>query len=85
MVSLNNLATIKALKNCGLLIYFKLSRMRQKIELLQFLVHEWDSIDHTFHIRDKMVPITIDAIYFLTALSRRGAPISLSRLARGGE
>jgi len=37
MVALNNLSTIEALKNCGLLKYFKLSKMRQQIELLQFL------------------------------------------------
>jgi len=76
---------VHALKNCGLLKYFKLSRMRQQIELLQFLVHAWDLTDQTFHIRDKMVPITIDDVYFLTGLLRWGAPISLSGLAHGGE
>ena len=55
MVALNNPGTFEALKNCGLLKYFKLSGMLQQIELLQFLVHAWDQ---TFHIRDNMVPIT---------------------------
>lgn len=66
IVSLNNMGIVESLKNCGFLKYFKFSRMRQQIELLQFLVHAWDSIDRTFHIRDMMVPITIDDIYFLT-------------------
>lgn len=59
--------------------------MRQQIEVLQFLVRSWDMIDQTFHIRDKMVPITIEDIYFLTGLSRRGVPISFSIFSRGGE
>lgn len=42
MVALNNLGTVEALKNCGLLKYFKLYEMRQQIELLQLLVHAWD-------------------------------------------
>lgn len=38
-----------------------------------------------FQIRVKSIPLTIVDIYFLTGLSRRGAPISLSGSARGGE
>ena len=38
-----------------------------------------------FQIRGKSIPLTIVDIYFLTGLSRRGAPISLSDSARGGE
>ena len=81
----NDPSTIEALKDCGLLKYFKLSGIRQQIEILQFLVRAWDPIDKTFHIRDKMVPITIEDIYFLTELSRRGAPLSPSRFSRGGQ
>lgn len=85
MVALNNSGTIVALKKYGLLKYFKLSGMRQQIELLQFLVHAWDLKDQNFHIRDKVVPTTIDDIYLLTLLSRRGAPISLAGFSYGGE
>ena len=76
---------VEALRNCGLLKYFRLPGMRQQTEILQFLVRSWDPIDQTFHIRDKVVSITIDDIYFLTGMSRRGAPISLLGFARGGE
>ena len=38
-----------------------------------------------FQIRGKSIPLTVVDIYFLTGLSRRGAPISLSGSARGGE
>ena len=38
MISLNDPSTIRALRDCGLLKYFRLSGMRQQIELLEFLV-----------------------------------------------
>ena len=62
MVSLNNPGIVQALKNCGFLKYFRLSGMRQKSKLLQFLVHAWDPTDQAFHIRDKVVPIIIDDV-----------------------
>ena len=37
MISLNNQGTVEALKNCGLLKYFRLSGMRQQIELCSSL------------------------------------------------
>ena len=74
MIALNNHGTVDALTNCGLLKYFRLSNMQQQIELLQYLVRSWDPTDQVFHINGKMIPFTIDDIYFLTGLSRRGAP-----------
>lgn len=62
MVALNNPGIVEALENCGLLKYFRLSEMRQQSKLLQFLVHAWDPMDQAFHIRDKVVPITIDDV-----------------------
>jgi len=76
---------VEALRNCRLLKYFQLSSMRQQIDILQFLVRSWDPTDQGFHIKDKVIPFTIDDIYFLTGLSRRGAPISLSGFSKGGE
>ena len=51
--------------------------MRQQSELLQFLVRALDPTDQAFHIRDKVVPLVIDDVYFLTGLSRRGALIQV--------
>ena len=85
MVALNDPCTLEALRDCGLLKYFRLSRMRQQLELFQFLVHSWDPAKHVSHIGDKVLPILIDDIYFLTGLLRRGAPISLADSTCGGE
>ena len=38
-----------------------------------------------FQIRGKSVPLTIEDIYFLTDLSRHGAPLSLSSFTGGGK
>ena len=85
MIALNDLGTVRALRECGLLNYFKLSGMRQQIELLVFLVRAWDPATEVFHIKNQRVPITVEDVYFLTGLSRRGLPISLSRSTVGGE
>ena len=85
MISLNDLVAVRSLREYGLLKYFRLSGMRQQMELLEFLVHSWDPTIQEFHFGDKMVPILVKDIYFLTGLSRRGQPISLSGSALGGE
>ena len=85
MVYLNDPDTVRALRDWGFLKYFRLSGMRQHMELLQFLIHSWDSTIHEFHIGDKVLPILVDDIYFLIGLSRRGAHISLAGSIRGGE
>ena len=42
-------------------------------------------MDQAFHIGGKVLAILIDHVYFLTGLLRRGAPISHSASAHGGE
>ena len=45
VIVLDNQGMVEALRNCGLLKYFWLFGMKQQIELFQFLVDSWDSID----------------------------------------
>ena len=52
--------------------------MRQQIELLEFLVRALDPAIEAFHIKNQVVPIIVEDVYFLIGLSRRGLPISLS-------
>ena len=49
--------------------------MRQQIELLEFLFRAWDPVIEAFHIENQVVPITVEDVYFLTGLLRRGLPI----------
>ena len=85
MLALHDPVTVNALRNCGLLKFFHISSMRQRINLLQYLLDAWDPTSQVFQIRGKSILLTIVDIYFLTGLSRQGAPISLSGLSRGGE
>ena len=85
MISLNDPGTVRALRDCGLLKYFKLLGMRQQIELLKLLVRAWDPTIEEFHIKNKVIPIIFEDVYFLTGLSRRGLPISLTGSTIGGE
>ena len=85
MVALHYLGTVTALRNCGLLKFFCISSMRQQINLLQYFLVAWDPTNQVLHIRGKSIPLTAEDIYFLTGLSRRGSPLSLSGSARGGE
>ena len=85
MIALHDPVTVNALRNCGLLKFFRISSMRQQITLLQYFLDAWDPINQVFQIRGKSIPLTAVDIYFLTGLSRWGAPISLSGLARGSD
>ena len=85
MLALHDPVTLNALRNCGMFKFFRISSMRQKINLLHYLLDAWDPTSQVFQIRGKFISLTIVDIYFLTDLSRRGAPISLSGSARGGE
>lgn len=85
MLALHDPVTVNALRNCGLFKFLCISSMRQQINLLQYFLDAWDPTTQVFWIRGKSIPLTVVDIYFLTGLSRRGAPISLSVSTRGGE
>jgi hypothetical protein len=38
----NNPGTIAALRDCGLLKFFRIPGMRAQVRLLEYLVHMWD-------------------------------------------
>ena len=68
MVALNDPSTVKSLRYCGFLKYFRLLGMRQHMELLLFLIRSCDLELHKFHIGDKVLPMLFDDIYFFTGL-----------------
>ena len=43
------------------------------------------SSNRGFHIKNQVVPITVEDVYFLTGFSRRGLPIYLTGSTVGGE
>ena len=85
MVVLHDPIMVTTLQNCGLFKFFHISSMRQQINLLQYFLDAWDPTNQVFQIGGKSIPLTVMDIYFLTGLSRHGAPLSLSGSAHGGE
>jgi hypothetical protein len=80
----NHPQTIAALRNCGLLKYFRIPGMRAQVHLLEHLVQMWDPDQQVFNVGAHTLTIDIEDIYFLTGLSRRGSYVSLTGNRRGG-
>ena len=68
MVALHDPVTVNALRNCGLLKFFRISSIRAQISLLQYILDAWDPVNQVFQIRGKTIPLTIEDMYFLTGL-----------------
>jgi hypothetical protein len=79
----NHPPTIAALRDYGLLKYFRISGMRAQVRLLEFLVRMWDPDQQVFNVGAHTLSIDIEDIYFLTGLSRHGYYVSLTG-SRGG-
>jgi hypothetical protein len=80
----NHPPTIAALRDCGLLKYFRILGMRAQVKLLEYLVHMWDPDQQVFHVGVHTLSLDIEDIYFLTGLSRRGYYVSLTGSRGGG-
>ena len=48
MVALHDPGTVTALRNCGLLKFFRISSIRQQINLLQYFLDAWDPTNQAF-------------------------------------
>jgi hypothetical protein len=80
----NHPPTIAALRNCGLLKYFRIPGMRAQVRLLEYLVCMWDPDQQVFHVGVHTLSLDIEDIYFLTGLSRCGHYVSLTGSRGGG-
>ena len=74
---LNNLSSMAVLRNCGSIKFFEVLGMRAQSALLQYIISLWDVDLRVFRVGEETLALEIDDIYFLTGLSRRGAPINL--------
>ena len=74
---LNNPPSMAVLRNCGLVKFFEVPGMRAQPALLEHIISLRDADLRVFRVGDETLTLEIDDIYFLTSLSRSGAPISL--------
>ena len=73
---LRDAAVLQALRQCGLLKFFRLPYMRTQVRLLRTMIDKWDSDEEAFMLNDDPLHIELADIYFLTGLSRRGSVVS---------
>ena len=76
LLALHDPVTVNVLQNCCLLKFFRISSMRQQINLLQYLLDAWDPTSQAFQIRGKSIPLIVVDIFFWPAY-RGGVPPSL--------
>ena len=65
----NDPMTMRALRECGLLKYFKVSGMRSHVRLLDHLIWMWDQDQQHLQVGTHVLIINVEDIYFLTRLS----------------
>ena len=73
-----NVGCIAALRNCGLLKLFRTPSMVSHERLMEYILHMWNPKQQYFEAGAHVLNFEVKDIYFLTGLSRRGAPISLT-------
>ena len=56
--------TQQALRACGLYKFWAISRMREQVELLTWLVNRWNVQDKCFFIGGHQLEIELEDIYF---------------------
>jgi hypothetical protein len=79
VASLQNPQSRVALRNYGLLKFFKMQKMKKKVLLLEYMIRLWNTAEQGFQIGTQLLTIELEDVYFLTDLSKRGALVVLSR------
>ena len=78
-----DLNVVVVLMQCGLLKLFLCPFMRAQPRLLNALIDYWHPDAEAFMIEGKSLVPTIEDIYFLTGLSRRGEPVNFRTFPAG--
>ena len=73
-----NVGCITALRDCGLLKFFWVPSMVSHERLLEHILRMWNLEQQYFKVGAHILIVEVEDIYFLTGLSRQGAPISLT-------
>lgn len=80
-----DLECINAMRNCGLLKFFRTRRLRAQMELFLYLISLWDFDQKIFIIKGQELVMEEIDIYFINGLSRRGQRVQLFGSRPGGE
>jgi hypothetical protein len=78
VASLQSPRSRAALRNCGLLKYVKMQKMKKEVLLLEHMIGLWNVAEQGFQMGMQLLTIELEDVYFITGLSKRGAPIVLT-------
>ena len=78
-----NVGCIAALRDYGLLKFFQTPSMVSHKRLLEHMLQMWNLEQQHFEVGAHNLIVEVEDIYFLTGLSRQGAPILLTGSHRG--
>jgi hypothetical protein len=67
-----------ALGNCGLLKYVKMQKMKKEVLVLEHMIGLWNVTEQGFQMGTQRLTINLEDMYFITSLSKIGAPIVLT-------
>ena len=81
--SMNVPLTLNSLRQCGLPNFFFTANMQAQPRLLQTLVRHWDPEQGVFDLQDEILEITMEDIYFIIGLLRRGVAMILTNSGHG--
>ena len=84
-VALQSMPTLQELRTSGLLKLFCTTPMWANVRILEFMVNYWDHDMGMFNLQGETLELTMEDIYFITRLSRRGALVNLEGTGRGGD
>ena len=59
--------------------------MQSNVYLLEFMINYWDHDLGMFDLQGEFLEITSEDVYFISGLSRWGAPVNLEGTDRGGD
>ena len=73
------------LQQCGLLKFYCTFNMRANFCLFETLIYYWDHDLGLFYLQGETLEITVEDMYFITDISRRGMPVNLEGTGRSGD
>ena len=79
-----NVGYTATLRDCGILKFFWTPSMVSHERLLEHILQMWNPEQQYFKVGPHILTVEVEDIYFLTGLSRQGAPISLTG-SHGGD
>ena len=72
--------TVRALRECVILKFFRIPGMWEYVHLLEHMIHMWDPNKQHFVVGIHTLTIDVEDVYFLIGLSHRGRQVVLTGL-----